>query len=40
MDAVLDLLSGAVTGVQEHLDETAEAMYFLQEVLREPKDDA
>ena len=41
MDAVLDLLSGAVTGLQEHWDETAEAMYFLQEVLRrEPKDDA
>jgi hypothetical protein len=39
MDAVLDLLSGAVTGLQEHWDETAEIMYSLQEVLREPKDE-
>src|SRR4030095_3076763 len=38
MDSVLDLLSGAVTGLQERWDDTAEVMYLLQEVLKEPKD--
>ena len=40
MDALLDVLSGAVTGLEERWDETAEAMYFLQKALREPKDKA
>jgi hypothetical protein len=40
MDSVLDLLSGAVTGLQEQWDDTAEVMYLLQEVLKEPKDKA
>jgi len=39
MDSVLDLLSGAVTGLQERWDDTAEVMYLLQEVLKEPKDE-
>jgi hypothetical protein len=39
MDSVLDLLSGAVTGLQEQWDDTAEVMYLLQEVLKEPKDE-
>jgi len=40
MDSVLELLSGAVTGLQDHWDDTAEVMYLLQEVLNEPMDEA
>lgn len=40
MDLVLDLLSGAVTGLQEHWDNTAEVMYLLQEVMKESTDEA
>jgi hypothetical protein len=39
MDSVLELLSGTVTGLQDHWDDTAEVMYLLQEVLKEPKDE-
>lgn len=39
MDSVLELLSGAVTGLQDHWNDTAEMMYLLQEVLKEPKDE-
>jgi hypothetical protein len=38
MDSVLDLLSGAVTGLEEHWDNTAELMYLLQEVMKESTD--
>lgn len=40
MDPVLDLLSAAVTGLQERWNDTAEVMYLLQELLKEAKDEA
>ena len=38
MDSLLDLLSGAMTGLEEHWDNTAEVMYLLQEVMKESTD--
>jgi hypothetical protein len=40
MDPVLDLLSAAVTGLQERWNDTTEVMYLLQELLKEAKDEA
>ena len=39
MDPVLDLLSGAGTGLEDRWDTAAEACYFLQEIAREWRDE-
>lgn len=40
MDPVLELLSGAVTGLEERWNATAEVVYVLQAMFKEPKDEA